>query len=427
MSDNSQTGTTTGIAGAPAIPRWRSPTMAIGNRLFATTLRDRGPMLNMARLMTSRHLADLQWIAVAAASPILIALATLLLAVPVVILLGLGKIGQAWFGWHLQSVIGDCNYLLSWVGRGGAWFKRNLPILTTVLGALLAIFNWTYQAANRRLGTIDLFACEIGTICRVWLVIDFARRAVDTAPPPRPPEADAAAPPDAKRGWLRSVLKLDGAPRPAAAKAVLRPIPFTTQDDYTPVYDGQLAELVPFDVEVVTAVTQFYTYRKTMVDYMRSRAAAAEDQAPNITKNMLYMLFLSCEAGRKAIDQLVEFEPNKAESIINILCSEVEVYGYLLDAFATGNSRDTGDYRYERLCLRRAEYRTMIERLRRECDARAAERAQERAAAGEDAPDPHRHWTRADVTLPELERRYRLLCQEYPRARPERGASADHA
>ena len=41
------------------------------------------------------------------------------------------------------------------------------------------LLAWTYQAGSARLGVVDLFACEIATLCRVAAVIDMVQRYID--------------------------------------------------------------------------------------------------------------------------------------------------------------------------------------------------------------------------------------------------------
>ena len=45
---------------------------------------------------------------------------------------------------------------------------------TIILGALGTVLAWCYQTGSSRLGMIDLFACEITTLCRVCNVIGLA-------------------------------------------------------------------------------------------------------------------------------------------------------------------------------------------------------------------------------------------------------------
>jgi hypothetical protein len=69
--------------------------------------------------------------------------------------------------------------------------------------------------------------------------------------------------------------------------------------------------------------------------------------------NVIYMQFLGFESGRKAIRDLVEFEPTQAENICTILLSELVAHGFLRRQFS-------GDLRQRRLQAREAEYRRVI-------------------------------------------------------------------
>ena len=62
---------------------------------------------------------------------------------------------------------------------------------------------------------------------------------------------------------------------------------------------------------------------------------------------MLYMQLLMYESGRRAVEHLIEFEPNRNESLINILCSKTKLYELLSQHF------DSTDCRFKRLALRR--------------------------------------------------------------------------
>jgi len=137
--------------------------------------------------------------------------------------------------------------------------KDDATIATALVAAAAAVLNWTYQSGSRRIGAVDLFACEISALCRVSLVINFAQTCVDRAERAH----------EAMRRLTRSEAEkpsdntLD---RPDDGE----PVKFTSEEDYTPVYDGNISDLEPLDVNVVTYVTEFYTYRKTMVDHLRA-------------------------------------------------------------------------------------------------------------------------------------------------------------
>lgn len=331
-----------------------SPTAGIFRTIFARTLQDQGPALTLARLLTSRHLGDLQWIATMATGA-------------------------------LAGIVALCMH------QGFEWVKLNWALVSTGLAAVAAVVNWTYQSGNRRIGAVDLFACEISVICRVTLVVDFARSYVVQA-----------------RVLLDYVGRADDdrpGPQASAPSAIQAPKAgqsrFTSEEHYTPVYDNELSDLVPLDVNVVTHVTEFYTYRKTMMDYLRALAVIDDAAARSVLMNqMLYMQYLMFESGRLAIGDLVEFEPNRDESIINVLCSELVLYGYLRGCYCD-------DYRGDRLILRIARYRQIMCELDKDI-----------------ADHDHVSWSRAKATWPELKRRYFEMCDltceepDVPFARP---------
>ena len=85
------------------------------------------------------------------------------------------------------------------------------------------------------------------------------------------------------------------------------------------------------------------------------------------------------ESARHAISELIEFDPDREESLINILCSELTLFPFLLRT--TSN-----DFRSERLVLRRGEYRDQFEAVQGRV-----------RCFGE-----RREWQRAKTTLAEL-------------------------
>ena len=58
------------------------------------------------------------------------------------------------------------SFFITYVGPG-------VPIYGVIVG-------WAYQTASTRLGIVDLFACEISTLCRVGTIFDIGKRYVDT-------------------------------------------------------------------------------------------------------------------------------------------------------------------------------------------------------------------------------------------------------
>jgi len=310
---------------------WRNPFRWTWSWLLKRTLQETGPPTTIVRLLTSHHLEDLQWI---------------------------GHLAVVfWFSW----IAG-----LYWYSQGFSDFidKKHPYIggLTAVMGVVL---SWIYQTGSSRLGVVDLFACEISAICRVHFVVDVARRSVARA---------KQEPVDAE----------DGGPKR-----------FTSEENYTPVYDNVLSELESLNVNVVTFVTEFYTYRKAMVDYLR-RIVVEEKAGKKLEElwmMMIYMQFLMYESGRRAISELIEFEPNREESLINALCSELTVFRFL------SNLKEIErDFRGRRLKLREKTYQKIVPDI-----YYATMRVHQSD-----------NWEKAQVTAPVLKRRYEKVFGTMP-------------
>jgi len=312
---------------------------------------DEGPPSTIRRLSTSRHLRDLQLVAVV--SLITFVISGILFFAPIVIDVT---------GAH-QNEAGQLAYIcpaqerhdatMSGIGTGNALYVCTVQksgvaptpfgwvssaIFNAMSGALLAAaaaaLNWVYQTGSRRLGAVDLFGCEISAICRVCLIVDFAQKSVDQHK-------------EEEKQLLRSAQSVAKGSDDDAAK-------FTSEEHYTPVYDNNLSDLQPLDVSAVTFVTQFYTYRKTMMDFLR-RIAVTKALSPrlDLMDQMIYLQFLMYESAREAVEVLIEFEPNQAESLINVLCSELVLYRFLL-------RQHSNDYRTRRLRLRIADYARVV-------------------------------------------------------------------
>jgi hypothetical protein len=75
-------------------------------------------------------------------------------------------------------------------------------------------------------------------------------------------------------------------------------------------------------------------------------------------RSLLYMLYLALESGRKAIEDLVEYQPEQTERMMVVLISELEAYGFLRSQY---DNRE--EMRHQRLELRYEEYRVLVPRL----------------------------------------------------------------
>jgi hypothetical protein len=214
-----------------------------------------------------------------------------------------------------------------------------LTYILAVTAASGTVMAWAYQTGSMRLGIVDIFACEIATLCRVGTIVDLVPRLVATfeglgasvAPEQAPVEHDQRITQD-----------------------------FDPHENYEPVFDNNARDLQVLDALVVTNVTQFYTYVKAMRDYWRRlpQATTPEQRQAGMT-SVLYMHFLALESARFAIAELIEFEPNEADTTLVILLSELPAFAFLLKRFAPEPGHK-GDLRYRRLHLRIDAYKATI-------------------------------------------------------------------
>jgi len=198
------------------------------------------------------------------------------------------------------------------------------------------VLAWTYQTGSARLGVVDLFACEIATLCCVGTIVDMVKRFTDIFVN----EAVASA-------------SAGSAPAPTTSH-------FASQESYFPVFDATVKDLQSLEAGVVKNVTAFYTYMKVMRDYMRKLddLSPTADAWRHTLCNVIYMQFLAFKNARLAILDLVEFEPRQAENLISILLSELPAYRFLLDHF-------DDDFHHRRLMLREPDYRRDVPDLYR--------------------------------------------------------------
>jgi hypothetical protein len=314
----------------------QNPLRYAAQKLRKTTLEE-GPVSNTLQLCTSRHLGDYQW-----------------LVVGVVLLL---VFGSGMFAWnHFPRTDPGLR-----PADGGD--STAATIAVALITAAVTMFNWVYQAANRRLGVVDLFASEISAICKVCIVTDFAKKSID----------------------MRQA---------AAATEAQTPSSFDTKESYTPIYDKGSADLQALDSNVVSAVTQFYTYRRTMVDCLHSALAQTRrDAALPQYDQMIYMQFLMYECARTSVRELIEFEPDQAENLVTVLCSELPLLAFLINRHRDDPSTV---FLYRRLCLRVADYRREVEDLLKQIDSQAVSAS----------PAVRKGWSKAATTSAELRIRF---------------------
>jgi len=284
---------------------------------------------------------------------------------------------------------------------------------------------------SARLGVVDLFACEISTLCRVSAALDSVQRRVEAfdagpVPGPPPPASPALAP--ATPG------STPAPPPPKAAAEAAHP--FTSQEDYFPVFSANSHDLQSLEASTVITITAFYTYMKAARDGLRALADIVPDKddlapppatglAPGVwrgaQRNILYMLFLAMEAGRQAVGHLVEFEPEKAERTIIVLLSELEAYRFLC-----GQYTDPIDPHRLRIILREADYRHVVPGLRHAVEAARRAEVIPKGATPWDQPPNISQWEPAFRLLGELTERYEAALAATTAARhdPAAGGSA---
>jgi hypothetical protein len=237
-----------------------------------------------------------------------------------------------------------------------------------------AIVAWAYLSAAKRLGVVDLFACEISTLCRVGTIFDVGKGYIEM--------------------YHRGAM---------ADKRSTSSTAYVSQEDYFPIFDKNSDDLQALEALVVSNITEFYTYMKAARDSQRNLAATAPPPAtsPNLETpveksqadpwhaalaNLIYMVFLGYESGRKAVKDLIEFEPTEAENTIVILLTELPCYCFLCEYF----KRD--ELRFSRLKLRESYYKNEVPELYRMV-----------VSHGED----EQFWIPAKRTASELAKRYK--------------------
>jgi hypothetical protein len=268
------------------------------------------------RLIFSRHVLDLQVIFVGT----LLATALML-----------------WWGWHIRSIVPA-----SLPGTGTTPVEIDKQFVGAVLLICGTILAWVYQTGSKRLGVVDLFACEIVTLCRVGTIMDVV------------PQLKRAY--EGLRGPSTSGTQLDASHQNFAFGR------FTSEEDYFPVFEQNNRDLQILEADVVINVTAFYTYMKAFRDQLRSLGELGSEASSNGRKcvvlvNAIYMLFLGYESARKSIQELMEYEPAQAEATVTCLVTEVAAYRFLTKCF------DPDDIRGRRLSLREKEYSELVPQL----------------------------------------------------------------
>jgi hypothetical protein len=273
------------------------------------------------RLLSSQHVRDLRWIFAA----------TVAVTLYVVVWHGI----VAWNFWpfpELRDLVGV---------EPEQTQEMERKLVGAVLLACGWILAWTYQTGSKRLGVVDLFGCEIVTLCRVGTIVDLVPKLI------------------AAHAKLSS-----SAPAPASGhQQEIGLGRFTSQENYFPVFEGNNKDLQILEADVVINVTEFYTYMKALRDQFRrlgdlGGGAEFNQQKSAVLINAIYMTFLAYESARKSIVELIEYEPTQAEAMVTGLVTEFSAYRFLTRCF----DADT-DIRGRRLALRAKAYDELVPRL----------------------------------------------------------------
>jgi hypothetical protein len=347
------------------------PRLSVPDRLLwviALLMKTGDPHATIDRLFTSKHVRDLRWIVAGA----------------LVILLAVVGIVAAHFVLVLQEPMPGPSGADMTIHPAWSAIVTHAAYITPVLGVFGVVLAWAYQIGSARLGVVDLFACEISTLCRVVTIFDTVGHRVDAfnvGPPHRPVGLEKT--------------------RPAVPH-------FTSQESYFPIFETCSRDLQILEANVVINITEFYTYMKAVRDLMRALAEIRSkpiasgtqhdgtidiDPWHDVARNLLYALFLALESARKAVRDLVEFVPEQAERMIVILLSELQAYRFLRNQYT-----DASDMHLKRIALREPIYNRLVPDL-----CRTVKNASEREAA---KPAEDQKWSPAAQLLDELSERY---------------------
>jgi hypothetical protein len=326
----------------------------------------------VVRLFVSRHVKDLRLI-VGAASVLML----LLLVIGPVLAVRSQEATKC-----QGSSICDWTSAKIWLPAASSF----LVFLTPVIGAFGLLLGWAYQTGSARLGVVDLFACEISTLCRITTVLDSVNRLVD---------------------------RFNVGPQPGSSgSGALPAAQFSSEENYFPVFDACVRDLQTLDAEVVINIAAFYTYMKAARDSLRSLAGISPEasdlaappsqsavQGPwhEVARNVLYLLYLGLESARKSIKDLVEFQPELMERTIVILISELDAYGFLRQQFTQKD-----DPRHERIQMRLADYQQLVPRL---CSVVDTGEAESQRMPSHKVSSVSR-WLPSWLLLPELRKRF---------------------
>jgi hypothetical protein len=271
----------------------------------------------------------------------------------------------------------------------------------TIYGAIVA---WAYLSASKRLGIVDLFACEISTLCRVGTIFDVGKRYV------------------AMFQNINVAEKHAATKHMAAAHSTAEPMTdellshsSVSEEHYFPIFENNSSDLESLEALVVGYITEYYTYMKSARDLQRifaslnaSQAAKSSAGAPHdatqaaaqheAVADIIYVVFLGYESARKAIADLIEFQPTRDENIIVILLTELVCFSFLCEYLKQDSLRFT------RLQLREFGYEKVYRELIESVNAPHNNENEE-------------YWRPVQRMIPELQDRYKAAMKTLQRCK----------
>jgi hypothetical protein len=168
-----------------------------------------------------------------------------------------------------------------------------------VFGTFIELLRRTYDAALKRLATIDLFTSEILSIMRVFasanIIGDFVRLYDRTGMPISP-----ASDPVAASGAAAGVGFADSA----------------RKEDYFTIFNNSASDLASLDPAVANDITAFYTFLKASRDatgaiqLWKSPQYELSDKRDDIVA-IVFLCFLMSVHGQLALEKLITSETNR--------------------------------------------------------------------------------------------------------------------
>jgi hypothetical protein len=276
-------------------------------------------------------------------------------------------------------------------------YRRVLGAVTSISPAITicgAIIAWSYLAASKRLGVVDLFACEISTLCRVGTLFDIGIIYTDMYKSDSPPKKHRAARHMAGKHLTKESKESESKESSS----------FISDEQYFSIFEHNSSDLEALEALVARYITEYYTYMKATRDLLRKLASihvseispppdhtaagsAEVDLWHKTVADIIYVVFLGYESARKAIADLIEFQPAQAENTIVIAFTELVCFRFLCEYLRTDPSR------FARLRLREADYTATFPALINEVN--------EEYETGRRSD-----WIPAHSILPELKTRY---------------------